>query len=270
MGVSVCRGGVCIGYDRRDHIGHTILTEGLYELLVCEILWRLTSPGDTCVDAGANIGQMTGLMAVKAGRDGCVLAFEPHPVLFAELSSNAVEWRKEPDVASIQASQCALSSENTQGRITVSADFATNRGIARLVGAGDEMGSDATACFDVAVHRLDALLPSATQIGVLKVDVEGHELEVFHGSGALLAGHAVRNIVFEDFGGWGSPSVGYLKACGYTVFAVRKSFRGPVLSEWGVKETDSDDPPNYIATTEPERVRAAMAPHGWRVLRKRI
>ncbi len=44
-----------------------------------EVLARLIDPGDTVVDAGANVGYMTVLAAAAAGPTGRVVAFEPHP-----------------------------------------------------------------------------------------------------------------------------------------------------------------------------------------------
>ena len=53
-----------------DAIGQSIIKLGVYELSVSEALWRLLDTGDTFVDAGANIGYMSSLMAARVGRRG--------------------------------------------------------------------------------------------------------------------------------------------------------------------------------------------------------
>ena len=74
--------------DPTRAIGRSIVTTGVFDLAVSELLARLIAPGDTVVDAGANVGYMTVLAATAAGR-GRVIAFEPHPDLFPVLRQNA-------------------------------------------------------------------------------------------------------------------------------------------------------------------------------------
>ena len=69
----------------RETIGAEIWYCGVFDLPVAEALWRLLDAGETALDIGANLGQMTSVLRGKAGPAGCVLAFEPHPKLFAAL-----------------------------------------------------------------------------------------------------------------------------------------------------------------------------------------
>ena len=62
--------GVELEVDPRETIGRAIWTTGIYDLAVSETLFRLTRSGDLVVDAGANIGYMSGLLAVRAGVTG--------------------------------------------------------------------------------------------------------------------------------------------------------------------------------------------------------
>src|SRR5207249_9878145 len=85
--------GVQMRADPTKMIGRSILTTGIYVIAVSEVLARLIRPGDTVIDAGANIGYMTLLAAVAAGPSGTVLSFEPHPELFGVLRDNIHEAR---------------------------------------------------------------------------------------------------------------------------------------------------------------------------------
>lgn len=52
-------------------------------------LRRYIAPGDVAIDIGAHTGDSTVPMALAAGAEGCVLAFEPNPYVFPVLEENA-------------------------------------------------------------------------------------------------------------------------------------------------------------------------------------
>ena len=79
-----------------DMIGSAIIRAGVYDPCVSEVLWRLLDKEETAIDAGANIGQMTSLMARRVGEKGKVLSFEPHPHIFQELTANVALWQTLP------------------------------------------------------------------------------------------------------------------------------------------------------------------------------
>jgi FkbM family methyltransferase len=74
----------------------SLIEEGEYEPHVARVLRRVLAPGDTAIDAGANIGATTLVMADAVGASGRVVAFEPGAeaggYLRANLARNALEW----------------------------------------------------------------------------------------------------------------------------------------------------------------------------------
>src|SRR6185369_9299739 len=104
--------GLPIEVDTREDIGRAIWSLGLYDLAVSETLWRLLAPGDLSVDAGANIGYMTSIMALRTGPSGSVLAFEPHPEVFRRLTENVLRFHRYPSLAAIETSPLALGEKN--------------------------------------------------------------------------------------------------------------------------------------------------------------
>src|SRR3569623_794508 len=66
-----------------EHIGSRIWHRGVFDLVVLEAIARLIEPGESALDIGANIGQMTNLMSHRVGPKGRGLSFEPHPGVFA-------------------------------------------------------------------------------------------------------------------------------------------------------------------------------------------
>jgi len=236
-------------------IGRHLLHFGLFDLLVTETLLRLAEPGETAADVGANIGYMSCVLADAVGPAGRVIAFEPHPEIFQDLVWNT---RGLP----IEARPAATSDHEGTARLKMPVTFAGNRGIATL-----ETTEESHAEIDVALTTLDAAF-LAERIGVLKIDIEGHELNALKGATRLLSGRRIRDIVFEEHNPVGSPVAKYLAGFGYRVFRLHKTFRGPELIDADARIAESTwESPSLLATLEPDRARRLLSRGGWHALR---
>ena len=113
------------------------------------------------------------------------------------------------------------------------------------------------------VAKLDDVI-GAERVGVMKIDVEGHEHQVLEGSAHALHAHRIRHIVFEDHHGTGSRPMALLREAGYEIFSIGWSMRGPVLAPAvdGSLAT-AFEAPSYLATTETRAALDACAPTGW-------
>jgi FkbM family methyltransferase len=255
--------GHCLRVRTGETIGGAIWTTGVYDLAVSEVLWRLIEPAETVVDAGANIGYMTSLMARRAGRHGTAWAFEPHPEVFAELEASLRLWETSGGIAHVRLRQAGLSDRGGEAMLVEGAEFGANRGTAQLGGTGGR-------AWRVPLATLDGEFHPGALVGVLKVDVEGHEAAVLRGGQRMLAAHAIRDVVYEEHGSESAPATELLHAHGYEVFKIRKGFLGAILSPpAGRAEGTAWTPPSYLATTDPARALARLAPRGWRCLRGR-
>jgi FkbM family methyltransferase len=252
--------------DPRDIIGSVVWKLGVYELVVSETLWRLIDRGESVFDVGANIGHMTTLMAVRAGKSGHITAFEPHPATFERLSNNIEPLNRLPDAATVQLRNVALSDAKGKKKLILPKDFASNAGtpyIEESSADGREMGS-----IPVTIARFDDLFTSAEQIPrLLKVDVEGHEYQVFRGAEKWLRSRTIRDVVFEDHGAYPTPAIQLLEGFGYALYRLDRGFFGPLLvnprsPQRGVRW----EPSNFLATADPTRARERMAPRGWQCL----
>ncbi len=248
--------------DPRRTIGHSIRTTGLYDLAVSEALARLVSPGDTVVDAGANIGYMSVLAARLAGAGGEVLSFEPHPGLFGILQRNA-RGNGGRAVAPITCHPCALGERSGTARLQLPPDFESNDGVASVV---ETAAADATG-FDITLATLDEMLPH--HAGVLKLDVEGYEAQVLQGAAQALRERRIRHIVFEDHAVETSQAVELLRSHGYAVFALGWSMGGPLAQPLAAgRVAEQYEAPSYLATIAPDEALRRIAVRGWQVLRQ--
>ena len=243
--------------DPDEVIGRHLLHFGLFDLLVTEALLRLAQPGELAADVGANIGYMSCVLADRVGSEGKVFAFEPHPEIFADLVENTRGL-------GVEAARAAVSDSAGTAMLHIPRTFAGNRGIASLEASGDSLTE-----VEVPSVRLDQALPAGCRIGVMKIDIEGHELAALRGAEALLREGRIRDIVFEEHSPENSPVAAHLRAFGYQVFRLHKSFFGPkLLDPEAAVEESTWESPSLLATLEPERATALLHRRGWDALKR--
>jgi FkbM family methyltransferase len=254
--------GLRIIINPREAIGRNISTRGLYDLAVTEVLWRLAETGEVAVDAGANIGYTASLLAVRVGPRGQVLCFEPHPQVFAWLRENVKEWQSDPRCGSFLLYEAALGSSGGPATLKTTDLFSCNRGTARIASAQEESEG---SCIQVRTESLDSRLHESQWIGVMKIDAEGGELDILTGMRRILSERRVRDIVFEEVGGYPAPTHRFLESAGYTVFGLEAGMLGVRCLPGAAPRTPSHgDPPSYLGTTDPRRAIQRLGRAGWR------
>lgn len=159
---------VLIFADEQDHIARQVGSTGtFYEFELLRALEPLISPGDVVLDVGANIGNHTIFFAGVTGAR--VVAVEPielaRKCLLASITANGFQDR-------IGVLPFALGAKAS--RATVGTIDQNNLGATRLHPSDDGL---------VEVKTLDSVRDSLHhQIRVIKVDVEGMELDVLLGA----------------------------------------------------------------------------------------
>jgi FkbM family methyltransferase len=133
---------------------------------------QAVTPGATVLDVGANLGAYTLLFAMWVGQSGRVFAFEPAPESFAGLLAH-VSFNGLAD--RVEAHELAVS--DTEG---VAAFQASGRdGANRIVIAGQQ----SKGIVQVGSTTVDAFCRKmAVSPGLIKIDVEGAELQVLQGA----------------------------------------------------------------------------------------
>lgn len=135
-------------------------------------------PGDLAVDVGANKGAYLYWLRRAVGSAGCVFAYEPQQRLARYLQSMAsrMRWRN------VNVRDCALS-DSLGARVL------------HVPGKGDSPGASLeSAILAISACRsepcrtdtLDHQLREEGPVTLIKVDVEGHELQVFRGAARTL------------------------------------------------------------------------------------
>lgn len=249
-------------------VGRSLWAMGIYDLVVTESLWRLIDLGETAVDVGGNIGYMTAIMAKRVGKAGKVWCFEPNPDVYEELLDNLKNWKETLGWSQIEAQKIALSNQSGMGVLRIPL---RNREEASLASPQEVMTIQENESlyknYTVSLARLDEILNLDTLIGVMKIDVEGHELAVLHGATQLIQKKRIRDIIFEDHQGYPSPVSEFLEQQGYTVFRIWKGFWKPLLEAANKKLLHPWEPPSYLATLDVSRTLERFKKRGWNSLR---
>jgi FkbM family methyltransferase len=176
--------------DLRDELAAIIFYRGWVDRDLETWLSRWLRPGDTYVDVGAHIGFYVSLALAAIGPSGRVIAFEPLGESYEKLAASVREVRdRYPNVEIHRAALGASRGERPIFRPAGPWEHQTYR--ASLVGARDRVASER-----VPVYMLDEAL-GATSCRLLKIDVEGSELEVLRGGRSLLAERRADAIVLE-------------------------------------------------------------------------
>ena len=253
-----------------DALGLAVARTGVYDLIVAETLARLADRGETAVDAGANVGFMTNLLANAVGSSGQVICFEPHPadLADAEQEHRTLEAERRNRSDSRPPGGGFLDQRAPARSPSIPTRSRTTRAPLRWVRA--LLRASEPARWTPQRSRRSAWTTSFSEpIGVLKLDVEEHELAALQGAESLLSRGLIRDVLFEEHRPPPTPVTELLESSGYTVLGVRQGLIGPVVS--GAAEAYSRqlwDPPALLATTDPERVRERLKPRGWVCLRR--
>jgi FkbM family methyltransferase len=152
---------------------------GLADYREMAFLLHLLRPHDLFVDVGANVGTYTVLAAAVAGADA--LSFEPQADAIAMLRKNVSINQVEGRVRAVRAAVAAAPGEVWLGR--------PDGPQTKVVSAADGHTMVEATTLDAA---LDGRAPR-----LIKIDVEGFEIEVLKGAGRTLADPDLLGLIVE-------------------------------------------------------------------------
>jgi FkbM family methyltransferase len=169
----VDRNGLKLRVDISDYLGHWYYFGFRDDSF--ESLFVLTEKKSVVLDIGTNLG-FTLLNFAQRANEGLVFGFEPDPVNYANCKFN-VEQNSFPN---IRLMNFGLGNEEIM--LPMEVRVAINRG-------GNRINISADNTVDVQIRRLDNVVRELglTKIDIIKIDVEGFELNVLRGAAKTLA-----------------------------------------------------------------------------------
>jgi FkbM family methyltransferase len=181
------------------------------------------------------------------------------------LNSNIVNCGPASGGTRFHVHQLGVSDAAGELKLQVFDPRSKNRGTSTLVGRADQATSGRTIAVNVA--PLDDILPADSKVGVMKIDVEGHELAVLTGARRLLESRRVRDIVFEEHREYPTDVTNHLEQAGMRIFRLHRTFFGPrLLTPTAPVPRSSWEATSFLATTDATRAAARFKASGWRCL----
>ena len=201
------------------------------------------APGDVFVDIGANIGAVTERAAYLVSHTGQIYSFEPSPSSCRHLRQRIAHL----GLKNVVINEFALGDVPGTGILH---EFREGEGAVSSLRSGAWPGHQHTTETKVAIQTLDDYL-SRNQIGpirLMKIDVQGAEIDVLRGSSRLLASPQ-RPILFVElerdtnaaFGRTVNDLLAIIAGFGYQTFSWRKYGLVAVCSESNIPDNGHDD-----------------------------
>jgi FkbM family methyltransferase len=142
--------------------------------------------GDNVWDVGANIGSYTLPFSHQVGGSGRVFAFEPSPLNLARLREGTTGKEN------VVVLPFALSNTNGQLPFSDEPDGTTSRIVSNRTCSAKSVKTVHVRTGDEVISSGDAAFPN-----IIKIDVEGHEMEVLFGLSKALTDPRLRGVFVE-------------------------------------------------------------------------
>jgi FkbM family methyltransferase len=195
--------------DPADVLGRMVVTTGVWEPDVTAALRSLLRPGDVFVDVGANVGYHTLLASRLVGPGGRVLAVEPGAASYAALRANL----DLNGTSNVTALQVAAGFDETKALLFDPPPGNLGRSSIRYSHRARSLGDERLATgTQVDVRPLSELLPAddRERLRLVKIDVEGYEVEVLRGLESVLRAGARTAVLVEVHVGAAPEAPAYL------------------------------------------------------------
>jgi len=175
-----------------------------YDFETIDVIKKVLNKNSNAIDIGAHKGEI--LKAIlKQAPGGKHTGFEPIPYLFQQLQ------KKYGSKAALY--NMALANEAGEAEFTI---FKNRPAVSGLKERGFENAQYEKEKIKVKVERLDDIIPQDQPVELIKIDVEGAELEVLKGAKRILRSY--KPVVLFEFGKGGSDLYGATAELMYDFF----------------------------------------------------
>ena len=209
--------GFRIYVDLQDRLVGANIAAGVYEPHVTAAIRRVLRPGDTFVDLGVNVGYFSLMAATLVGRTGRVIGFEARPDN-VELANRSA---RENGFENVTIRSLAVAEKKKV--LKMSAPDHTSLSV-----VVDSSRTDCQTGFvEIQAVAVDEVLGDLADVDVVKMDIDGGELQAVQGMRATL--RRCQPILFFEFSpftleeyGQTKPAdlISEIQSLGYQIFAL--------------------------------------------------
>lgn len=175
-------GGGLIELFHKETLGWVTLIYGGFETVELGSVLAFAQPGTAVIDVGSNVGLYAVVMSRAVGREGLVLAVEPHPENVGRLRSN-LRLNGAENVRIVEAAAAQRGGEWVDLHLSKDPAYHSLGDLKDGSGSSGKL-SVPTVCLDELWHE-----ERSPVVSLIKIDVEGQESAVLAGSREILATH---------------------------------------------------------------------------------
>lgn len=212
--------GMAIEVDPGEYVCREILTASCFERATVAFVQAFLKPGMTFVDAGAHVGQYSLLASALVGPKGSVHAFEPYATLFSVLQRNVRRNR----CLNVTLNNTALTTDDGMHDLFIG--YARNLGATSFTPSRRQYSG---VSLRVPTTSLDRYVYSRhlSSVDLIKIDVEGAELDVIRGAESVIRGNDQVALIVEfceavavRFGRTTAELADYLRRLDFELFRI--------------------------------------------------
>lgn len=204
-----------------DYVTRLIAREGdMWQSNLAKMLVLLLDKGDVYVDAGSHIGSTCLDPSRVVGENGKVFAFEVNKELYQDCLLKTLSANKCSNVTSYNLALGCETQKVGYGEPFM-AEAGPNYGMVQVVKESDELDTlvDCVRLDDMGIDR----------VKLMKLDVQGMEMDILKGSEKLISQHKPYLIVelenfLEDYGSSPEELIVLLSDWGYTGYLIEENF----------------------------------------------
>ena len=210
--------------------------------VLLNIAAQIVRLGDVVWDIGANVGLFSFAAAAMAGPRGKVFSFEPDAWLVQLLRNSARD--QTASIAPVTVIPVAVASDISLRTFLIAR---RSRAANALLGYGSKQADAVDEQQTVPAYSVDWLLERLPAPNVLKIDVEGAEVEVLAQQKELFT--AARPLIFCEVSAENSPEITrILKAADYRLYDARLTgYRATDTATWNTLAVPADKLSIYSA-----------------------
>jgi FkbM family methyltransferase len=201
-------------------VGQHVVGARSYEAHIAAVLSRYAKPGMAAIDIGANIGYLTMLLATLVGPSGLVVAVEPNPenVKLLEASRHANGFAQVRVIAAAAGRETSLLALNVSHSNGMTGELPATAGAL-------------LAAWPVPCFALDAVLPQGWPIGLVKLDIEGAELNALIGLETTIGRD--RPVIVSEFSPGALPGISHCTGREYLAHLIARGYQIAVIEPDG-------------------------------------
>ena len=183
--------------DPISEFGLKLMRNNSYETDMTNQVQKVLKPGDIFVDLGANEGFFSIVGSKIVGKEGQVIAVEPQQRLWEIIVKN-VEIN---GLSNVMLLPYGIGSSNGEAEMHFYPNL--NSGASSLAKSFNfkvslrKFRKAIYSTSKITIKTLDEIFEQGRNIKLMKVDIEGFELEALKGAKQLLGNHTIQNLLIE-------------------------------------------------------------------------